>query len=129
MRLAAPFVTLVLFAALVAGCGSSEDSTSTETGPAAAPKDSAKPPVGAAVKSCALAAGGAVRLRTVGTGCGEAQRVALAWGRRAACAADPGASRTACSVGRYRCLATATDRGLLVGCARPGEAVSFRVRG
>jgi hypothetical protein len=28
----------------------------------------------------------------------------------------------------YRCIGTATDRGLAVSCSRPGRAVAFTVR-
>jgi hypothetical protein len=123
MRLAATTVAAVLLAALAAGCGSSDDSGST--GSETTRKQGAGAPVGATARSCALDAGGAVRLRATGVSCGKAQRVALAWGRSAACAADPDVSRSSCSVGGYRCLGARTERGLVVGCARPGRSVAF----
>jgi hypothetical protein len=63
MRPAAPLATFALAAALLAGCGSAGEETSTGPGPVTAPKDGTKPPVGASVRSCALAAAGTVRLR------------------------------------------------------------------
>lgn len=125
MRLAVPLAVLALAATALGGCGSSGDSTSTG-GAAPSKAGAAKAPVGAATQSCVLNAGGASGLRATDVSCREAQRVALAWQRQPVCVASPGASRSACSVGRYRCLGTATDRGLAVACARPGHSISFR---
>jgi hypothetical protein len=38
------------------------------------------------------------------------------------------ASRSACTVGRYRCLTVTTGRGFAVGCALPGRSISFVAR-
>jgi hypothetical protein len=125
MRLAVPLAVFVLAPAALAGCGSSGDSASTG-GAAPSKAGGAKAPVGAATQSCVLNAGGASELRAVGVPCREAQKVALTWGEQPACSASADASRSACSVGRYRCLGARTDRGLAVACARPGHSISFR---
>lgn len=127
MRLAALLAVFALAAMVLSGCGSSGDSTSTG-GAAPTKAGAAEAPVGATTQSCVLNAGGAVGLRAAGVPCQEAQKVALAWRRQAACSASAGASRSACSVGRYRCLGARTDRGLAVSCARPGRAVSFTAK-
>jgi hypothetical protein len=124
VRLAAILAALALAVVLLGGCGSSGSSTST--GRSAPPRaDGAKAPVGASARSCVLNAGSAAGLRAVGVSCREAQKVALAWRGQAACAATSGASHSACSVDRYRCLATRSDRGLMVSCAQPGHSISF----
>jgi hypothetical protein len=147
MRLAAPLLALALAAALLGGCGSSGGSTSNSTGSAGsheakgataphkargatAPHKAkgATAPAGASTKSCPLSAGGASGLRATGVSCGQAQKVALAWGRQAACAAHPGASHSACAVRRYRCLGTVTARGLAVSCARPSRSIAFTAK-
>lgn len=127
MRLAVPLAVFAL-TALLAGCGSDSAPSGVHSEFHGGPpkRGTAKSPVGAATKSCVLNAGGTTGLRAVGVSCREAQKVALAWERRAACSPSAETSRSACSVGRYRCLGTVTDRGLAVACARPGHSISFR---
>jgi hypothetical protein len=85
-------------------------------------------PAGASAHACVLNAGGAEGLRATAVSCGEARRVALGWRRSDACAPAGGASRAACTVRSYRCLATSTARGFTVGCSRPGRSLAFTVR-
>jgi uncharacterized protein YceK len=118
MRLAA-FVSLVLAAALLAGCGSSGDGTMGGSGSATAP-------AGASARACALNGGGIERLRVTKVSCGEGQRVASGW--RAAAQCSKQGSRSGCAVRSYRCVATASDRGWSVSCAKPGKSIAFTVR-
>jgi hypothetical protein len=57
----------------------------------------------------------------------SAPDVQRAWEAQPSCMRPQGASRWGCSVGRYRCQAVVTDRGLSVSCARPGRSISFTV--
>jgi len=57
----------------------------------------------------------------------SAPDVQRAWEAQPSCRRTQGASRWACSVGRYRCQAVVTDRGRSVSCARPGRSISFTV--
>lgn len=54
-------------------------------------------------------------------------KVQSAWERNPDCKRPPGASRWGCSVGSYRCQGVVTDRGLSIGCAKPGRSVAFTV--
>ncbi len=127
MRLAVPIAIVVLAAAASAGCGeeSADESGSAATAP---PASTSTAPAGASAHACALSAGGAEGLRATGVSCGKAQRLAIAWRRGDECVPPTGASRSACTVSSYRCLAAATDRGLAVSCARPGRSVAFTAR-
>jgi hypothetical protein len=135
MRLSTPLAVLALAAGMLTGCGgSSSESTSTGssssgvTGSSSPGSHTSTAPAGASVRACPLNIAGTQRLRATGVSCGEAQLVALTWWGSAGCTAEPGASHSACSVRSYRCIGTATDRGLAVSCARPGRAVSFTAR-
>jgi hypothetical protein len=111
----APFATLVLSIALLAGCG---DSSSEET-------STPKAPVGATAKSCGTRAPGFQALRVTGATCPLARRVMHGWQRIYSCASPAGASRHACTAGSYRCASVRTDRGVAVSCAGPGQSVAF----
>jgi hypothetical protein len=60
-----------------------------------------------------------------GVGCATGRNVISAWVAKNACQATPGASRTSCMAGAYRCLGTTTQRGLAVSCAQPDSSISF----
>jgi len=125
MRLATPLAIAAVTAALLAGCGSSDDGT--ETGASAPPADSSAP-AGAAAESCATHDSGTRGLRATGLDCGVARHLMNEWAASEGCASPAGSSRSSCSLGPYRCLATATDRGLAVSCARSGQSVAFTVK-
>lgn len=124
MRLAIPLAVLALIGGLIAGCGGSSESTSSTSPPAGPPTA----PAGASAHACPLDAGGTKGLRATGVPCGEAQRLAVTWVGSADCEPKAGASHSACTVRGYRCIGTATDRGLSVSCARPGRSVAFTAR-
>ncbi|MGE0066409.1 MAG: hypothetical protein AB7T48_03560 [Solirubrobacterales bacterium] len=126
MRLALPIAIALLAAALLAGCGSSEDGSGTT----AAPKSSGqKAPAGASAQECAGRAGAATALRATGLGCKQAKALARAWTHDQGCAPAGGSSRASCTLeGDYDCLAVMTGRGLAVSCARPGRSVAFTIR-
>lgn len=126
MRLAVPIAIVALAAAVLGGCGGSSESDSTETGQSAAPRGgAATAPAGASAKSCDVRVAGVEGLRATGISCGEARAVLLAWQRDDGCVGSQGISHIACTVRSYRCIATRTDRGLAVGCARPGRSLAF----
>lgn len=114
---------LVLAAALV-GCGSSEESepTATATTPPAPP--------GASARDCGdTTVAGTQDLHVTGIGCDVGRGVVAAWTGKPGCAPAAGASRSSCSVhDGYRCLAAATERGVAVSCARPGGSLAFLAR-
>jgi hypothetical protein len=131
MRFALPLTILALAAGLLAGCGSSSDesSSSSATDTTAAPKGGGSgAPVGASAHACALDAGGTSGLRVTGVSCGKAQKTVIAWQRDASCEPGGGGSQAGCAVGAYRCVATATDRGLSVSCSNPGHSIAFTAR-
>jgi hypothetical protein len=124
---------LVLFALLVAGCGSSGNgSTSEGTQGSPQPAGGAgtpTAPAGAVAQGCEGAVRGISSLRVTGVGCAIGRGVVASWSERTGCTATPpGRSRTSCAVSGYRCLGTVTDRGLAVSCARPGRSISFTAK-
>lgn len=125
MRFATPIVAFAVLLAALGGCGGSSGESGSTTSPGSSSSTS---PAGASVRACPVDVGGVEGLRAGGVSCGEAQRLAGAWRHYAGCAATPGASHSACTVGGYRCIGTVTDRGLAVSCSRPGRAVSFTFR-
>jgi ABC-type phosphate transport system substrate-binding protein len=128
MRLATPLATAAIAIALLAGCGSSSDS-SDQAGSTAAPKASgSSAPAGASAQACAIDAGGTSGLRVTSVSCGKGQKVAIAWRKDASCRPAAGGSEAGCTVAGYRCVAQATDRGLAVSCARPGHSIAFTAK-
>ena len=124
MRLATPLAIVALAAALLAGCGSSDEGS--ETG--APPASDSTAPAGASARSCASDSTEVKGLRATGIGCTQARLLVGEWEASASCAAPVGSSRSSCSLGGFRCLAAATDRGLAVSCARSGQSVAFTAR-
>lgn len=120
MRLATAIAIAAVAAALLAGCGDSSDDD-TGTGAKSAP-------AGASAKSCPAQDSGTRDLRATGLDCQVARQVAHDWAASEGCAAPANSSRSSCTLGPYRCLATATDRGLTVSCARSGQSVAFTVK-
>jgi hypothetical protein len=118
-RPAAALVLLLVVTALAGGCGGDSGSTGGE----------AEGPAGASARECESLATDATDLRATAMGCGAARQVMLSWQRTSGCSAAAGASRSSCTVRGYRCFATRTQRGLSVGCSRPGRSLAFRVRG
>jgi len=102
MRLATPIVILTLLAAL-AGCGSSEETTSDAP---VHPADSTQ------------------QVRPTET----TPELRAAFRRDPSCRHPQGASRWGCSIGPYGCQGVVTDRGWSVSCSKPGRSVAFTVR-
>jgi hypothetical protein len=129
MRLATPLAIVALAAALLAGCGSSSHGGSDAASSTAAPKAGGSgAPAGASARACVIDAAGASALRVTGVSCGTGQKTATAWQRDASCKPARGGSEAGCTVGAYRCIATATDRGLAVSCARRGHSIAFTAK-
>jgi hypothetical protein len=143
MKLAAPLLIAVLAAALVAGCGSSSDE-GTQGSEATAPETTApqplgeagtrqppssasadEAPAGASARPCDTYAIDAEGLRVTGLSCKQGRQLMFAWQRAEGCVLIGDASRGACSVRSYRCLATKTARGVSVSCAQPGRSLAF----
>jgi hypothetical protein len=125
LRLLTPIAILALSAALLGGCGSGGDPSSSGAPP---PSSGASAPAGASAKSCETQAADAEALRATNVGCDHARQLMLAWQRDPGCAPGQGASRSACSIGTYRCLSVLTAKGVSVGCAQPGRSVAFIAR-
>jgi len=127
MRLATPLAIVALAAALLAGCGGSSSSSSTggSTGTGASGSGAPRAPVGASARNCDTRAVDAEGLRAVGVSCDAARKVMYGWQLLGACATPSAASRTSCTVRSFRCLSGRTDRGVVVGCSRPGESIAF----
>jgi hypothetical protein len=121
-RLVAPLLVLTLLAVLT-GCGSSGETTG-----GAQPQIVHSPPPGASVRACKEGDAAVEGLRASGVTCTEARHVMLGWRASAPCKPPAGASRSGCPALSYRCLATATERGWSVSCAKPGRSIAFRVR-
>ncbi|MFL5901029.1 MAG: hypothetical protein ACJ75S_07500 [Solirubrobacterales bacterium] len=115
-------LAVALIAILASGCGSSgTESPSERSSKTAAPQ-------GAAVPACTTAPAGVGMLRASGVDCATGREILVAWTNKPACATPASASRMSCTVGAYRCLTAATERGLAVSCARPGRSISFVVK-
>ena len=129
MRLAAAITLAIIAAAFAAGCGGSSSGDDSTTGGSTAPAGgAATAPAGASAAACETGAVDAEALRATAVSCEEARGVLFVWQRASGCAAAGGASHAACTVRSYRCIATQTDRGLAVGCARPGHSIAFIAR-
>lgn len=136
MKLAAPFLVLALAAGLVAGCGGSSDegtqgaettapSRGGESRPAPPRASGSEAPAGATARACDTYAVDAQGLRVTGLSCKQGRQVMFGWQRAEGCGLIGSASRGACTVRSYRCLATRTDRGVSVSCAQPGRSIAF----
>jgi len=101
MRLPLALVSIVLVAALLFGCGGSDDSTMTGS----------------------HMGNGMPHM----SGNASMAKMRASWMGSASCAHPQGASRWGCSVGAYRCQAVVVDRGWAVDCAKPGRSISFTV--
>ncbi len=116
---AVSLLAVALLVILASGCGSSG------TGSSGAGSTKTTAPPGAAALACAPAPASVRALRVSGIACATGRDVVAGWAAKATCAAPAGSSRTSCTVGAYRCLGVATDRGLAVSCARSGHSTSF----
>lgn len=134
MKLAAPLLIALLAAALLGGCGSSsEQSDGSETAAPTPSKEGREAPdstapAGARAEACDTYAVDAESLRVTGLSCKQGRQVMFGWQRAEGCVLIGGASRGACSVGSYRCLATRAGRGIGVSCSGPGRSVAFLVK-
>ncbi|MDX6624719.1 MAG: hypothetical protein QOE75_2651 [Solirubrobacterales bacterium] len=129
MRIAFPLATVVLTAALLAGCGDSGDGNSERSIQATPQVKGATAPAGASAQECKGGAGAGVMLRATGIPCSVALDLVKAWEQDESCPPAAGASRSSCEiVGGYRCLSVVTDRGVSVSCARPGHSIAFTAK-
>jgi hypothetical protein len=70
----------------------------------------------------------AVKKRTmlaVDVSCKKAVAIAEAVAGRSECLPAAGESRSACTVGEFRCTSTTAQQGISVSCGRPGHSVGF----
>jgi hypothetical protein len=143
MKLFAPLLIALLTAALLGGCGTSSGEGTTG-GEATAPETTAPQspgeagsrqpppnagasgaPTGARARVCDTYAVDAEGLRVTGLSCKQGRQVMFGWQRAEGCLLIDGASRGACSVRSYRCLATKAARGISVSCSQPGRSIAF----
>jgi hypothetical protein len=130
MRTAGP-LRLVLAALVIAmamtGCGSSGGGMSStgegSGGPGEATTSTA--PSGIHTTACVDEALEPPEVVVIGASCGEARRTVAAWEAKGSCSSPEGASHSACTIGRLRCIGTSTDRGIAVNCSRPNSSISF----
>jgi hypothetical protein len=127
MRILGAVPAVLLIALAMAGCGSSSTETTGSNPPASSSTAPTRPqaPAGSTVDVCKSSAAAGRELRVTGVSCETARQVAAGWFKDGACAGTSGASRTSCRLGAFTCLGTATDRGIVVGCAAPGRSLSF----
>ncbi len=129
MRLATPLAIAVLLAALLAGCGGSDDGGSESTASRAPQASDPSAPAGASASECMGGEWEAARLRATGISCSEGFALLESWQEKKGCTPAASGSRSACTIaGSYRCLAVVTDRGTSVSCAQPGRSVAFTVK-
>ncbi|HTR75156.1 MAG TPA: hypothetical protein VMH33_07840 [Solirubrobacterales bacterium] len=121
MKLAAIATFAVLGAAsLAAGCGGGSGSGSSgrsSTVPSA--------PAGSKVVSCTEGREEARDLRATAVDCETARTTMRHWQSSHACTLGAHGSRSACTLGDFRCQAVRIDGGAEVSCAREGADVSF----
>lgn len=129
MRLATPIVAVLLAAALLAGCGSSEDGSGTDGSDGTTETATSTAPPGTEAIECDAHATDAEELRATGVACPWARALMFRWQGTEACVPAEGASRSGCTIGPYRCLGAVTDRGVSVSCSRSGRSVAFLARG
>jgi hypothetical protein len=123
---------LLAMAVLVAGCGSSDETSSTQGGTPQGESSTTKTspeattstaPPGASVRHCSTSADTS-ELQVIGVSCSLARATASAWGRIHTCSSSK-SSRYSCTIGQFRCQSAKTDRGFAVNCAGPGRSISF----
>jgi hypothetical protein len=112
----APLLVALAAAAALAGCGSSSETTTESV-----PKE-------LLAKPCHDSSLEPPEVRSIGGSCAEARATAAAWRGKESCFTPAGASRFSCSVGGYRCLGAAVERGIAVNCAASGNSISFIVK-
>ncbi|HEY1355748.1 MAG TPA: hypothetical protein VGF09_05475 [Solirubrobacterales bacterium] len=129
MRLVTRFLPLALVAALLAaGCGSggSTESTGSEGAETTqAHQSGAGAPIGVMARPCHNTGKKALLMRVTGVSCAKGTSIATVWRSHPECPPAGGESRSACTVGGFRCFATVAGRGLAVTCARPERSISF----
>jgi hypothetical protein len=116
-------LALVAGALLVAGCGSTGDGTST-----ASSTEPTGAPAGASAQSCESGMRGVAALSATEVSCATAIQIFTGWKASHGCAPSPAATRSTCSLGRYRCLSLVNKDWVAVSCARAGHSVSFLAR-
>jgi hypothetical protein len=117
---------------LIAGCGSDGSSETTapaqsggETTPAQESTQPSGAPAGATARVCPGGGDNVRQLHVTGMDCGRGATVARGWAAGSGCKPSGEQSRSACTVGRFRCFATVVDEGLAVSCGRPEQALGF----
>jgi hypothetical protein len=114
--------------AVMGGCGASSSDQGSPGKRGASSSSAPAAPVGASAQRCAGAVAGVEGLRVSGAGCAVGRGIVASWADTRRCSDPAGASRFSCPIAGYRCLGTATDRGIAVTCAGPGRSISFITR-
>ncbi len=133
MSLVARILPLALLAAaLLAGCGSDDSSETTAPaqsgGETTQAQESTQPsgaPAGATARVCSGGGDSVRQLHVTGMDCGRGVAVARGWAAGSGCRPSGEQSRSACTVGKFRCFATVVGEGLAVSCGRPEQALGF----
>lgn len=133
MSLLARILPLALVAgALIGGCGSDDSSETTAPaqsgGETTQAQESTQPsgaPAGATARVCSGGGETVRQLRVTGMDCGRGVAITRGWAAGPACRPSGEQSRSACTVGKFRCFATVVGEGLAVSCGRPEQALAF----
>jgi hypothetical protein len=112
--------------------GGAETAESTAPGGAENPEahqSGAEGPTGVVARPCRNTGEAGLLLRVTGVSCSTGRKVAASWRSKSGCAPAAGESRSACTVGGFRCLTVSVGQGLAVTCARPERSIAFIVKG
>jgi hypothetical protein len=131
----------LLAAAIAGGCGSDESDQSAAPGTTGTETTGAETtggqqsgtggggaPAGVRAHACRDNGDESRLLRVTGVDCATGETIASGWSDDRRCRPAGGQSRSACSVGEFRCLASAVGRGVSVTCARPQRSIAFIVK-
>lgn len=129
MRLAVPIAAVLLAAAALGACGGESGAgTAPARDGGSAQAGASKAPPGASARDCPPRGSEARALRATAIPCPGARRLMRRWLGRSGCQVPRGTARAGCRIDGYKCLSVRTERGVSVGCARPGRSVAFIAR-
>jgi hypothetical protein len=111
------------------GAETTEGATPGGAETAEAHQSGAEGPTGITARPCRNTGEEGLLMRVTGVSCSTGKKVAASWRSKSGCAPAAGESRSACTVGGFRCLTVSVGQGLAVTCARPERSIAFIVKG
>jgi hypothetical protein len=128
-RSALAAVAVLAAALLVSGCGGGSSGGSASAAPEGGKKATApNAPAGSKVVPCKEDGLEAEELRATAVSCDVARATMTEWENDPICTSGGSSSRSACSIGDFRCQAVKVEAGTAVSCERKGAAVSWLVK-